>query len=1213
MNLFIIVILLTLATCENGIAGTKIISYDVTLLDGRKLSYPVNKTDNGDCLYTQQHDTVTCMRKHNYKNVASEWKYRPDDIFYISVNCMKQTFYSYHRHVCICVNGSDAANPGKYKQHDDVHYCHLTTLKEGMFNKLSQLKVLDLSNNGIRNVENNALVGLNSLEYLDLSHNTITTLPEHFLSDIPNIEILKLQNISMDTSYFEKHFIKCKKDLTKLIYIDLSDNKIESVPNQVFDHIQNVQTLILRSNKIQFISESAFYGAIKLEFLDLSGNHLPAMPRAFCDFLYRIGYIDLSSNLLTNFNMNDMNNCDTTEVLDIANNNIKRIKGSLSQRSDLKIFNASGNGLKSISDGFLRNATSVERIDLSLNNLRSFSLAVFTKLGKLKQLDLQGNKFTDTADILTIFNNTKQLVSLNLNSNNIGNIINGTFQALTDLRILNLSRNNISVTHADTFKGLGSLKALFLHHNNIDEINNTTLMHLSSLKTLDLSHNMLHSLDDVKIPMSLTHVNLEQNVFSTFPSSFGNTNVTSLNLKSNVIDDMSGIRNTDLNNLEFLDLSFNQLNSFANVSFVNMTSLADLNLSFNDISGILSSEIFEGTENLTVLNLQKNYIGGLDYFFSSPSTKTITHIDLSYNTIATITALMSHDSINQSDFMLREMNFEHGNLHRIAQDAFLGFLNLRTVNLQNNMIETIQPFNIAYGTEFKLNNNPLQCSCNMSWLSESYVTVNGRKVSTFDYEVDTCVVHPENIKLPVRKVKKNQFRCKIEEGCDSLCKCYSYGNSVKIDYVNCDGLIGNMPEVLSRNAGVIYLDGNRIPNLKLPKHYRADFQTTELYLNRSQISIIENIFFSGFEKLEILDLSRNKISNLPKVIFNNLLNLKKLYLSFNNIKIVSALWFDGLSLQVLNLNANKIQHVNQSFLSILDSMHSLRYVQLHNNPWQCNCNTKDFRIWLKNFGKVVQHRYDIQCFDSKKPLLSIGVSDFECQAVEGHTNRKGIITVLIIVCVCLLLMVAASIYYRRDILAVLYVKLGIGCLRQKYDINRPYDAYLVYDANDTKCSEWINISLLPFLEKRINPYKIVTTERSKLLSALIETESTQLQESKSCVFVINNTVMSNSWCVDCFHRAWSYARKNPNFKLIVIVFGDIEVNLLEEEMRLMLSKGQYITARSRSVWDRLLYELPNPELGIHSVQGDDDVSENDVIIYSATSNTRDEYGSVTIQ
>jgi 5'-3' exonuclease len=88
-----------------------------------------------------------------------------------------------------------------------------------------------------------------------------------------------------------------------------------------------------------------------------------------------------------------------------------------------------------------------------------------------------------------------------------------------------------------------------------------------------------------------------------------------------------------------------------------------------------------------------------------------------------------------------------------------------------------------------------------------------------------------------------------------------------------------------------------------------------------------------------------------------------------------------------------------------------------------------------------------------------------------------------------------------------------SCLRHKYDTNRPYDAYLVYDANDTKCSDWINISLLPFLDKRKNPYKIVTTERSKLLSALIDTESTQLQESKSCVFVINNTVMSNSWWI----------------------------------------------------------------------------------------------------
>jgi Leucine-rich repeat (LRR) protein len=48
---------------------------------------------------------------------------------------------------------------------------------------------------GIRNVENNALVGLHSLEYLDLSHNPIDALPESLLCDSPNIEILKLQNI----------------------------------------------------------------------------------------------------------------------------------------------------------------------------------------------------------------------------------------------------------------------------------------------------------------------------------------------------------------------------------------------------------------------------------------------------------------------------------------------------------------------------------------------------------------------------------------------------------------------------------------------------------------------------------------------------------------------------------------------------------------------------------------------------------------------------------------------------------------------------------------------------------------------------------------------------------------------------------------------------------------------------------------------------------
>ncbi|XP_052084445.1 slit homolog 1 protein-like [Mytilus californianus] len=1195
-------------------ASDDVVTFDVRFLDGREIIYSFNRSDYGDCIYTSKHQQVTCMVKRKYKSIVDKWKYRPTQLDYLSVNCMEQTYYANNRHACICVNGSDAANPGKYKQHDNLHYCHLTTLPEGMFAKLSQLKLLDLSSNAIRDVQDNTFAGLHSLMYLDLSHNPISSIAVKFLCDMHMLEVLKLNNISMSSKIFHKRILYCSSALNKLKFIDLSDNHIESIPNQLFDGIPNVQTLILRNNWINFISVSAFFGASNLEYLDISKNHLPAIQSSFCKFMYQVKYINISSNRLTHLDMDDMSNCETMTVFDISKNMIRDIKGSLSQRSDLQVFNASGNGIKKVSDKFLLNATHINVMELSFNDLHQISAEVFNSMTELKILKLNGNAFNDTADFLDIFNYTQNLEVLNISSNGISHIVNDTFQLLKSLQTLDLSNNSISKTFSDTFKGMQSLKALYLHHNDIRDINRTSLLPLTSLETIDLSHNMIDNiLDNVTMPQALTNVNLEENILSKFPKCFNNTTLKSLNLRSNIIATMKGNRTKDLQSLERLDLSFNQFDSFDNVSFINMTSLSDLNLSFNIISGDLSADVFRGTENLTILNLKKNYISNIEKFFSFHRTKTITHLDLSFNTISQINALMSHESNNQSDHLLRELNLEHGYILNISRDAFLGFLNLRQVNLRNNMLRTIQPFNIAYKTEFLLQNNPLLCNCNMSWLTDSYVTVGEHKVSTFDYEVGTCVVQPENIELPVRKVLKNQFRCKVVNDCDRMCECFSYSsNTSQIDYIDCDGLIGYMPEILSRDARVIYLDGNRIPILKLPEHYSPDFHTTELYLNKSQIGFIEDIFFSGFEQLETLDLSKNKISTLPTAVFNNLLNLKNLYLSDNNIQTVSPLWFNGLSLKILNLNGNKIHHVSQSFLSKIDGMHSLRYVQLQNNPWQCDCENRNFRIWLKTYGKVVRHRYDIDCYGDSKPLLSVHLSEFVCQVEESHAKRRGIITAVIVALICLVVVMSASIYYRRDLIAILYVKLGIGCLRHKYETNRPYDAYLIYDTNDSKCSDWINKSLLTFLEKRRNPYKIVTTDRSKLLSSVANIENAQLQESKSCIFIINNTVMSNSWCVENFHRAWNYARKNPMFKLILIVYGDIELNMLEQEMRVMLSQGQYITARSNSVWDRLIYELPNPETGIHPVRGEDDVSENDVIIYSASSNILDEYGSVSV-
>ncbi|CAG2255430.1 unnamed protein product [Mytilus edulis] len=156
-------------------------------------------------------------------------------------------------------------------------------------------------------------------------------------------------------------------------------------------------------------------------------------------------------------------------------------------------------------------------MDLSNNELHQISAEVFNNMTKLKVLKLNGNSFNDTVDILDIFNYTRNLESLNISSNDIGYIVNGTFQLLNSLQTLDISNNSISKTFSDTFKGMQSLKALYLDHNNIRDINRTSLLPLTSLEIIDLSHNMIDNIiDNVTMPETLTHVNLEENILSKF-------------------------------------------------------------------------------------------------------------------------------------------------------------------------------------------------------------------------------------------------------------------------------------------------------------------------------------------------------------------------------------------------------------------------------------------------------------------------------------------------------------------------------------------------------------------------------------------------------------------------------------------------------------------------------------------------------------------------
>lgn len=354
----------------------------------------------------------------------------------------------------------------------------------------------------------------------------------------------------------------------------------------------------------------------------------------------------------------------------------------------------------------------------------------------------------------------------------------------------------------------------------------------------------------------------------------------------------------------------------------------------------------------------------------------------------------------------------------------------------------------------------------------------------------------------------------------------------------------------------------------------------------------------GFKKLKVLDLHNNQIQTLPSLFFKYQGRLQYLYLSQNHISLIQEDTFAGLhSLLFLDLSYNKFQYLNPNSFSAFSS--SLRF-RLGNNPLECDCKNKDLKQWIQRYRGRIIDRYDILCVETGKHILYTELKT--CDATnsgDNSLNRKNVIILVVILAVVVSVISTVCFYYRRDLIAILYDVTGVGCFRQKNYGNKLNDIYICYDSNDSRCSEWVDVQLLPRLKLRKKGYRIIVPDRTDLHDSVTNAGSDAMLSCKCCIVVVSKDMYTNDVCLEEFRKAYNFSVTDPLYKVVLVIFGTVDILSLEPEMRRMMSKGDYITARSRTVWSRIRYELPNPNT---NQSNDDDVSENDVVLYSATDN-----------
>ncbi|KAL4271787.1 hypothetical protein GQ457_13G028860 [Hibiscus cannabinus] len=502
---------------------------------------------------------------------------------------------------------------------------------------LTNLKELDVSGNRIESLESYKgfqwLSRLNNLETLYLSGNSLKNNIMLHMKGLSSLKTLSLRgNLLKGNLLHIQGWMLELNNLTKLKYLDLSGNRIESISNQDETHLRllNLEELDLSYNL--FRNNTFFFpnGLSNLKSLTMIKNDLQGLlDIKGLENLANLKELDLSENGIESL---ESYKDDATkrqqmihlEELYLDENllyNSSTVFASLSGFPNLKSLSMRSNQLKgSLDMKDLDAVSNLRELYLTSNQLKDFVIQKgCCDLKKLEVLDLSGNAFEGM--LPNYLGNLTSLRELDVSDNHFsGNLT--PLSNLTSLEYLSLSRNHLEIpTSFAPFVNLRNLKVFYADENKmVMEPSFHSSLPKFQLRFISLP-NCITSPDQLGFELltflhyqyDLRFVDLSGNKFSGTPPIWlleNNTKLEFLILRGNAFSGLLSLPSAPNLNASLVDISDNKLQGQIPSHICStFPHLRGLFLSKNAIEGHIPP-CLSGMMDLSTLDLSNNQLSG---------------------------------------------------------------------------------------------------------------------------------------------------------------------------------------------------------------------------------------------------------------------------------------------------------------------------------------------------------------------------------------------------------------------------------------------------------------------------------------------------------------------------------------------------------------------------------------------------------------------------